>query len=185
MSSVNILEDQIRECFGRVVYTHKTHETMADICAERLSLLKIVQIVVSAFAAFGALAIVFADPFWLKLGTAVLSFVTLWVSGYMKGFDPGGTAQKHRDAAATLWDIRESYLSLLTDLKRGSASDPEATGRRDELQRLLAKIYKGAPQTNNKAYVAAQKALKESEDYTFSAEEIDAFLPATLKRTAK
>ncbi|WP_439671124.1 hypothetical protein [Cupriavidus necator] len=34
--------------------------------------------------------------------------MTLCISGYMKGFDPGGTAQKHRDAAANLWIVRES-----------------------------------------------------------------------------
>lgn len=32
----NPLEDQIRECFGRVVYTHKTHEKMGDRCADTL-----------------------------------------------------------------------------------------------------------------------------------------------------
>ncbi|MEH0992030.1 hypothetical protein V7J87_28835, partial [Klebsiella pneumoniae] len=26
-----ILEGQIRECYGRVVYSHKTHEKCADI----------------------------------------------------------------------------------------------------------------------------------------------------------
>lgn len=27
----NILEGQLRECYGRGVYTHKTHEKCADI----------------------------------------------------------------------------------------------------------------------------------------------------------
>src|SRR5436853_636557 len=42
------LEDQIRECFGRVVYTHKTHEKMAEDCATALRNYKWAQIFVSA-----------------------------------------------------------------------------------------------------------------------------------------
>lgn len=38
------LEDQIRECFGRVVYTHKAHEKMADRCSATLQRYKLCQI---------------------------------------------------------------------------------------------------------------------------------------------
>lgn len=37
-------EDLVRECFGRVVYTHKTHERMADRCAATLRRYKMAQI---------------------------------------------------------------------------------------------------------------------------------------------
>jgi len=50
------LEDQIRECFGRVVYTHKTHEKMAEGCAKTLQNYKLAQIAVSALTALSALA---------------------------------------------------------------------------------------------------------------------------------
>jgi hypothetical protein len=29
--SIKVLESQIRECFGRVVFSHKTHEKCSDI----------------------------------------------------------------------------------------------------------------------------------------------------------
>lgn len=182
MEPETILEAQIRECFGRVVYTHKTHEKMADICATTLRRLKLTQIALAALTSSGTLAIILCDPLELKILTALLSISALWISGYMKGFDPGGTAQKHRDAAATLWDIRESYLSLLTNLRSGLLDLQGAAQRRDELQELLAKVYKGVPQTNDEAYQKAQKALKELEDYTFSDEEIDRFLPKELRK---
>lgn len=182
MSEFTFLEDQIRECFGRVVYTHKTHEKMADNCGATLRRYKLGQIAVSALTASGALTAVFLDQLWLKIGTAVLSIATLWISGYMKGFDPGGTAQKHRDAAASLWPIRESYLSLLTDLRMRRISEEDGAKRRDELQSKLAAIYKGAPQTNGKAYSQAQKALKQNEEYTFSDAEIDKFVPSSLRK---
>ena len=182
MSDFSILEDQVRECFGRVVYTHKTHEKMADNCSEVLRRYKIGQIAIAALTASGALSVVFVDMLWLKIVTAILSIATLWISGYMKGFDPGGTAQKHRDAAASLWAIRESYLSLLTDIRMRLITDQQAIKRRDELQAKLAAIYKGAPQTNSKAYGQAQYALKRYEEYTFSDTEINKFVPAALRK---
>jgi hypothetical protein len=182
MGPFTALEEQIRECFGRVVYTHKTHEKMAGDCARTLRGYKYCQILASSLTAAGAISAVFTDKFWVKTMTAIISIFTAWLAGYLKNFDPGGTAQKHRDAAASLWDIRESYLSLLTDLRTKSIDDKEAVKRRDALQAKLAAIYKSAPQTNGKAYGAAQKALKKNEEYTFSAAEIDKFVPDALRK---
>jgi hypothetical protein len=182
MSDFSVMEDQIRECFGRVLYTHKTHEKMADRCAKTLSRYKLCQIGVSVLTTSGALSVVFLDEFWLKLVTAVLSIVGLWASAYMKGFDPGGTAQKHRDAASSIWPIRESYLSLLTDLRMRTISQEKAGLRRDDLQERLAAIYQGAPQTNGKAYEEARQALQKNEEFTFSDAEIDKFVPASLRK---
>ncbi len=179
---MTILEDQIRECFGRVVYTHKTHEKMADRCANTLRRMKITQILLTAITTGGALAIVLGDGTVAKILTLVVSLASFILSAYLKGFDPGGAAQKHREAGASLWDVRESYLSLLTDLLRGALTEDEAAAKRDELQERVAKIYTTSPHTTGAAYADAQKALKEFEDYTFSAAEIDAFLPNGLKK---
>lgn len=177
------LEGQVRECFGRVVYAHKTHEKQGDLCAGTLRTFKILQIGLASLTTCGAIAVVFTDPFLLKLATAALALVALFVSSYMKGFDPGATAQKHRDTAADLWAIRESYLSLLTDIASEAVSDSVARARRDDLQNQLAAIYKSAPGTSPKAYLMAQNGLQKLEDYSFNPGEIDKFLPPALKRS--
>ena len=183
MAQFSSLEDQVRECFGRIVYTHKTHEKMADQCSATLRRNKGAQIWLSALTSSGIVSTFVIEETWLKIATAVLSFLSLILSSYLKSFDPGGAAQKHRDAAASLWPIRESYLSLLTDLRMGVVSMEQALACRDDLQRKLAAIYKGAPQTTAKAYEAARSALKEHEEFTFSDSEIDKFLPASLRKT--
>lgn len=177
------MESQIRECFGRVVYAHKTHEKDGDLCAHTLRRLKLLQIIVSSITASGTLAVLLADELWIKLGTALVSLLGLFITGYMKGFDPGAAAQKHRDTAADLWIIRESYLSLLTDMASGATPLTQATDRRDQLQSALAAIYKSAPHTTPKGYLKAQEALQKLEDYTFNDGEIDKFLPPNLKKT--
>jgi hypothetical protein len=73
------------------------------------------------------------------------------------------------------------YLSLLTDIVGGKEEVESIRERRDALQASLAAIYKGAPHTDGKAYGEAQKALQRDEDYTFSDEEIDKFLPRSLR----
>ena len=179
------LEAQIRECFGRVVYSHKTHEKQGDICSTSLRRYKLAQIVLAAVTTSGTLAAIFTDHLVIKAGTALIALVSLFVTGYMKGFDPGATAQKHRDTAADLWAIRESYLSLLTDIAGAVIREDAARERRDGLQNALGAVYKSAPGTTPKAYRRAKKALQQLEDYSFNPGEIDKFLPPALKRTGK
>lgn len=184
MTQVNprdALEAQIRECLGRAIYTHKTHSRMADRCGNVLRRVKYGQIVLSALTASGLVAILLTDTQWIKIATTVIAFLTVALSSYTKGFDPGAAAQKHRETAAAIWPIRESYLSLLTDIVGGQAELTALGERRDQLQAQLAAIYRNAPHTDSAAYQDAQDALKMREDYTFTTEEIDRFLPPALK----
>lgn len=182
---MDALEAQIRECFGRVIYTHKTHSKMADRAAGKLKWLKLMQIGLSSLTASGAISIVFSDQFGLKIATAGVSLATVGLTAYMKGFDPGAVAQKHRDTAADIWPIRESYLSLLTDLVGGSEPFAAIRERRDALQTSLGAIYRGAPHTDGKAYGEAQTALQKNEEYTFSDSEVDMFLPTALRKAGR
>lgn len=183
-----ILEGQLRECYGRAVYSHKTHEKCADILLDRHKKIKLWQIILSALVTAGLAAAIFdfgGPANYEKCGTFVavlLSTALLVLNAYTKDYDLGEIAQKHRQAGADLWIIREKYLSLLTDLRLHVASLDEIRLRRDQLIEDLHAIYTGAPSTDYKAYVKAQKALQELEDMTFSDEEIDAFLPKELKR---
>jgi hypothetical protein len=111
----------------------------------------------------------------------VLSTALLALTTYMKDTDLGQLAERHKETASKLWRIRESYLSILTDLKGGLIDLAHARDLRDELQSELADIYRAAPRTLPAAYAKAGLALKESEELTFSESEIDRFLPAALR----
>lgn len=180
---LSILEAQIRECYGRVVWTHKTQEKCADIVLRRHNQVKIVQIILSALTTTGVLVAVFGEVQWVGIATAALSAILFAINTYVKGHDLGEIAQKHAEAACDLWDIREKYLSLLADIRANQASAEEVAERRDALQERLFKSYKGAPKTINKAYALASKSLKVNEELTFSDAEIDNFLPKELRKT--
>ncbi len=177
-----ILEGQLRECFGRVVYSHKTHEKCSDILISRHSTIKLWQIILSAITTGGFIAAVFgAGNIGVIIGI-IISTSLLVLNAYTKNYDLGEISQKHKQAANDLWLIREKYLSLLTDIKMRSKTQEELIAIRDELANELHSVYSGAPSTNLKAYRKAQDALKKLEDMTFSDSEINAFLPKELKR---
>lgn len=183
-----VLEGQLRECYGRVIYTHKTHEKCADILLLRHSLIKWGQIILSAIIAGGVITMFFdferlAE--YKKISefiTAIISTLLLVLNSYTKDYDLGSIAQKHRQAAAEIWLVREKYLSLLTALHMNLLSVDEICLQRDKLLDDLHRVYSGAPSTNSKAYKEAQNALKNMEEMTFSDEEIDKFLPKELRR---
>lgn len=180
--AVRILEGQLRECFGRVVYSHKTHEKCADILLDRLSNIKVAQIVLSALTTGGFIsAFLGAGTLGATIGVAI-STALLILNAYTKNYDLGELAQKHKQAANDMWLVRERYLSLLTDLMIGERSIASVQSERDRLLEELHSIYAGSPATTYQAYRKAQIALQTKEDLTFSEQEIDAFLPVDLKR---
>jgi hypothetical protein len=179
----DILESQIRECFGRVVYSHKTQEKCADIILSLHKRLKLSLIIISAVVTTSLLIKLFGDQEWALMVGVILSTILFGLNTYMKDYDLGEISQKHTNAANELWDIRESYFSLLTDIKINQLSINQIINQRDELQNRLNNIYSGSPRTNSKAYKEASKALKINEELTFSDKEIDAFLPRELRRT--
>lgn len=180
--SRSILEGQLRESYGRVVYSHKTHEKCADILLCTLSRIRIWQIVLSAITTAGFIGAVFgAGKIGAVLGL-IVSTVLLALNSYTKNYDLGELAQKHKQAANDLWIIRENYLSLLVDIAMKERPLEALQKQRDELIKQLHAVYSGAPSTTYKAYKRAQQALQKLEDMTFSDAEIDAFLPKELKR---
>ena len=183
MDPRDVIEGQLRECYGRVVYTHKTHEKCADILLDRLGKIKLWQIVLSSATTAGFIAAIFgAGPVGAVIGIGI-STTLLVLNAYTKNYDLGALAQKHRRAAADLWLIREKYLVLVTDLRVGEEALVKITNRRDALLDDLHGVYSGAPSTTYQAYKKAQEALQQYEEMTFSDAEIDAWLPRELRKS--
>lgn len=179
-SPANSLENQLREIYGRVAYTHKTHEKMADIYIRNYNRIKCVKIALSAITASSLLLAIYGDS---KCGTvigAILSTILLAITLYFKEANLGEQSQKHTAAASKLWGIRERLLSLLIDLKDGKALEAVRLDR-DQINNELEGIYKIAPRTSITAYTAAQKALKKDEELYFSDNELDHLLPTKLR----
>lgn len=184
-SQVRILEDQIRECYGRLVWTYTTHQKCVDILEKKSGKIKVLKIALNSISATGLVSYIITNQMWLPTITIVFTTLALFLDIYTLSYDVDKEINSHVDMINKLWNIRESYLSLLVDIKTNSININEIMKKRDELQELLNSVYENGPRTNTKAYKEASVALKINEDMTLHDEEIDLFLPDSLKRKAK
>src|SRR5438105_13355727 len=145
-----VLEGQLRECYGRVVYSHKTHEKCADILLARQSTIKLWQIILSALITGGFISTFLGSGYVGAAIGVVFSTALLVLNAYTKDYNLGELAQKHRQAANDIWLIRERYLSLLTDLASGSKTIESLQQERDNLVTELNAVYTGSQSTNSK-----------------------------------
>lgn len=176
-SKIDVLESQIRECY---VWTYKVHEKCSAILSDGSNAIKIWQIILSAITTSGIFVTLLVKGKVTVVAVILISIVALVLNIYAKKHDFGGMTRKHADATSSIWNIREKYLSLLTDIRAGVAGVDEIRIAREKLQYELHKTYKGSPVTLAKAYEQASKAL---EEMAFSDEEIDKFLPKSLRRS--
>lgn len=175
---------QVRESFGRVVYSHKAQEKQADICFTKHRWQQGVLIALTAISSGTFLAAILGTTVDPVLASVVTSFIALLVTATSlaaKTIKFSDEADSHRDVATRLWDVRESYMSLISDLMSGGVSTAEARSRRDELQEMTRETYASAPRTTNRAFSRASNGLQNNEELTFTSREIDLFLPEALR----
>lgn len=170
----------IREAFGRVVYTHKTHEKECELLEGKVACIKWANVILNTLTFGGIVSIIITNQLWLKCITGAISTLTLAFIIYQLSFNPDELAARHRQIAKELWFIREKYINVITDVMSKVLSNEQIRHRRDELMGEVGNIYKFAPQTSTKAYKLAQEALKVKDDMTFSTAEINKFLPKEL-----
>ena len=180
-SQIKILESQIRELYGRVVWTHKTQEKCADILWRQHTRIKFFQIALSALTTTGVFVTVFGENAIVGILSAILSTILFGLNAYTKDYDLGEISQKHSNAANDLWNIRESYLSLITDIRARNLPVDQIAEIRDRIQSGLYNTYKGEPRTISKAYELATKGLKANEELTFTKDELNLLLPERLR----
>jgi hypothetical protein len=167
-----------------VVYSQKTHEKQADLCFTKHRCQQGLLVGFTAVSTGTFLAAVLGlvgNPILTSLATSAIALIVSALSLAAQSFRFGEESDAHRDIASRLWDVRESYLSLISDLMSGAVSGPDARARRDDLQAAALKAYADAPRTTAKAYSKAQDGLKNNEELTFTSREIDLLLPEGLR----
>ncbi|HLO55480.1 MAG TPA: SLATT domain-containing protein [Saprospiraceae bacterium] len=178
----NLIESQIREIYGRVVYTHKTHEKCADILKTRYDWFKFIDISLSVITTSSIIIHVFGQNNITNIVSLTTSALLLGLKLFSYNYNLLALAEKHKQAALNILEVREKLLSLLIDIRIGNKEISQLQQIRDELNERLVNTYRGAPKTINKAYAIASKALKQNEEFTFSDAEIDEFLPESLRK---
>jgi hypothetical protein len=84
-----------------------------------MSILKILQIILSALTTTGILISVFGHNSIVGIISAIFAAILFGLNAYTKDYDLGEISQKHSNAASEIWNTREKYLSLLADMRTG------------------------------------------------------------------
>ena len=173
------LKTQIREAYGRVVYTYTTHLKMMNRLTAQNILMRYAQIILSAISTGGFVGAIITNETLMTCIGGVFSTLLLAINLFFKDFNLLSEIKQHRDASDDLWMIREDYISLLTDFE--TLDEAEIAKKRDALQKQTYEIYKKSPKTDSKSYAQARKALKEGEEQFFTPDELDGMLPSHLR----
>ena len=174
------LNNQIREQFGKVTYSQTTHVKEAIILQNLDNRLKWASILLSVVTAGGIIGFFLTDVIECTIVSIISSLIMLVNSSILKEIDYPTRISAHKEAADSLWIVREKYLSLLVDFD--SLSTEEIMRRRDELTEATGQIYSHVPATSKKSYKIAQQALKIDEEQYFSQEELNNMLPESLRK---
>ena len=176
-----LLEDTLRDAFAGVVWSHKIQEKQSDIYAENFKIMTVINIVAVSLTSAGIVTLIFKDPLWLKFVSAILSFATIFITAYFKSFDLQKLIISHKNTANKLISIRDQYKILLAQTRLQSDSVENLLQKHSDLVNQTIAIYQDAPSTTDKAVSRAEEALKTQKDNTFSDDEIDLFLPNSLR----
>lgn len=169
-----------RELYGRVVYTHKTHEQEREIWAGKSCTMNRINILLTALTTMFAVISAVLKPAWALILTALFAAATVAFALYQSGFDPVGKESQHRVAAKELLWIREQLLLLITQCHMPGTETKQLERALEVITREVTAVYKFSPNTSPQAYAAADDMIKRGH-FTFNDDEIDAMLPANLR----
>lgn len=143
------------------------------------------RIALSAITTSGICTVIFIDEGWLKILTAIISVISLFINSYFKVYDLKSLQQHHKKSAIDLLALREELIAILCDVKLEKYTEDELINKRDEIFKKQMSIYKDCLDANSKAVDRATASLKTKGDNTYSDEEIDSFLPTLARKNKK
>lgn len=171
---------QVKETFGKLVYSYTTHLKAAHILQKKNNILKWMLIIITAISTGGLLGIISQiNSILLEVITAFLSTISFALTTFQKSASFESQIISHIQFSNKLWKLREEYISFLTDFS--TLDDDTIIKKRNYLIEKLGEAYANEPLTNTKAYQMARIALKNDEEQFFSEDEINLMLPKHLR----
>lgn len=172
---------QLKESFGRVVYTYTTHNKYIDNLYWKKKWLNRIEISLTAISTSGIISSIFVYNELVTIFTAIISTIllALRILNFNDSLDKN--INLHANTSLQLWYLREEYLSLMNDFENDIYTIEETLKKRDLLTENIGDVYKTAPRTNSKSYSKAQNALQNEEEQYFSEKELQKMLPPHLR----
>lgn len=158
MDAKEKLRQQITDSAGNIPYTFSAHWNIVNRLKRRYTVIKVIQIILTALSTGGFLASIIAGIPWLSWVGGLTSAVALGLNLYMLNFNLPDNIKSHTDAANELWEVREAYKSLLIDLD--DLETDQIRIKRDALNERVSQINKKYPGTDDKSFKQAQADIE-------------------------
>lgn len=178
---VQVFEDEVRQTFMSVTWSHKIQEKQAELCFKKYKILEAVRIVCSALTTVGLFSLIFSNQFIVKIISTILSLIITIISMMFRSFNLQEMSRRNKLTANKLLAMRDKLRTLLVEIHLDIEDDSKLLSSYKELQNQLHEIYNEAPNTTQKAVDKARIALNIAEDNKFSDKEIDRNLPKNLR----
>ena len=136
----------------------------------------------AALTSSGIFAVVFIDNFYLKLVTAIVSAISLFITTYFKSYDLKTLQKQHKKSALEWLELRENMMTVLCDIALNKYDEDELISRREEFIKRKIEIAKLSLDCSNRAVKRASRDLKVRGDNDYSDNEIDSFLPQLARK---
>lgn len=174
--------DHVRLSFGQVVQNYIIHARTAERLTALSWTAKVVVLTLLGIAAAAAIAAVLAPNRPLQITAAVCAALAFGAYAVHVALDVGPRVLTHRAAANRLWLIAERYRSLLAEIHDGQVERAEIHRRRDELLQQVHTAYEYAAPGERQGDEAARLAEKAAALPGLTDEQIDRFLPPSLRK---
>jgi SMODS and SLOG-associating 2TM effector domain family 4 len=175
MFSLTLL-DHLRLTFSQVVERHKAHTNTAQAHARWNRWLRGSEAVLMGGVTIAAIGAAYGDGRAFAIAAGVMAGMALIILLVHLTFDFETSAQVHATCSTHLWQIRERYRALLSDLHDGVLDVAEARLRRDKLMEELRIVYEKTPITQLKD-PALRRSTDPGDGKDLADEEVKLFLP--------
>ena len=175
--------DHLRLTFGHVIYAQRAHAELAAWHARVNRWLEAAEAFLMLIVVVASIALITTAQNGYGVAAAIAAGLAVCILVARLACDFGTTAGAHRSCSTRLWRLREEFRALLADIQDGSVTLDAARDRRQALISALESVYQDAPPADRRMYEAARKALPVSYEAALADEEVDRFLPPSMRKS--
>lgn len=177
----------VRQSFAQAVFTHQVQEAAANRNLVYVRRMKIINVAMTT-AVLVLITLQASCPEFLLFSILATCFsvaeITFLIVQLTYSFDD--KILSHKGAALEYMALRDKYGLLITDIMNQKISIDMICDKRDTLQAEYQQVSNRSPITTSKDFDTAQLRLNKrgkvaGEQFTWSNEEIDRFLPEELR----
>jgi hypothetical protein len=173
--------DHIRLSFATIAGAYESHAAAAGRLARWSWYAKLALVAVLAAAVvLGLLALGRGRGF--QIAATIATAIGFVGCAVYVALDLEPRIYGHRSSAARFWLLTERYRALLAEVHDQALDARTIAAKRDALMEEARACFEHAPPADRQTYDIARKALSGTSGSGYSDEQIDALLPASLRR---